>query len=59
MILTDAGLDVDVVAPLAVPQTADQSRVGACAGEAPALSSGHAIEISHFYIHKVSTCRNI
>ena len=59
MIQTDAGLDVDVVAPLAVPQTADQSLVGACAGEAPALSSRQTTEISHFYIHKVFTCRNI
>ena len=38
-ILTDAGLDVDVVTPLTVPQTSDQSLVEASAREAPAFSS--------------------
>ena len=37
--LTDAGLNVDVVTPLAVPQTADQGLVLSCTREAPALPS--------------------
>ena len=37
--VTDADLNVDIVAPLTVPQTSDQGLVEACAGEAPALPS--------------------
>ena len=37
--VTDAGLNVDIVTPLSVPQTPDPGLVVACAREAPALSS--------------------
>ena len=39
MCVTDASLDVDIVAPLPVPQTADEGLVEPRAGEAPPLSS--------------------
>ena len=39
MAVTDADLNVDIVAPLTVPQTTDLGLIQACAGKAPALSS--------------------